>query len=188
MKKHSPTWKETEQYKVLYHDMGIRPSAGFRYIPVVTNILKSRDIKSVWDYGCGVNHILLSHIKKRFPKIRSTGYDPVFRVNRKSYHNFITETPVDMIISTDCLEHLWETELDTCFGYWKKKNPKYIFVTTHNRLADKKLPDGTNVHKTVKPVEWWTETIQRHFPDHKVSNEFSKKVDAVRDIIFLEKH
>lgn len=187
MEIYSPSWKETEQYKILYHEMGKKPVSGARYTGILGQILKSKDIKTVWDYGCGINHILITHVVKNFPNVNITGYDPVFKKNTKRFQNYITDDSVDMIISTDCLEHLWEDELDICFGYWKKKNPKYIFVTTCNRLAHKNLPDGTNAHKIIKPVEWWIKTIQTHFPDHKVSSEFSTNVNEVRDTIFFEK-
>lgn len=187
MNVYKPNWKEDDQYKILYHDLKVRPKSGLLYIENVSELIRVHGIKSVWDYGCGINYIMVRGIKKMFPEISVSGYDPVFKENTKFTHNYITDEPVDMIVSTDCLEHLWENELETCFGYWKKKNPKYIFVSTFNKIAIKNLPNGTNAHKIVQPVDWWKNTLLKNFPNYKISNKYSKNINDTRDVIFLKR-
>jgi hypothetical protein len=75
----------------------------------------------------------------------------------------------------------------TCFEFWKKKNPKYIFVATIDRPALKILPNKTNPHKTVKPRDWWMGFLQANFPEHNINTKYTRFETKTRFTIFFEK-
>jgi len=187
MEKIQPNWRDTKQYIKLYHILKQKPDSGLKYIENVHNIILEKNIQSVWDYGCGVNALLIKGINEKIPGFNITGYDPAILNDKQFLHNYITDDPVDMIVSTDCLEHLRVSELITCFEFWKKKNPKYIFVATINRRANKILPDKSNPHKIVESKDWWTGFLQSQFPGHKLNKKHTKMVSKTRFIIFFEK-
>jgi hypothetical protein len=187
MEKIQPIWKDTRQYIKLYHGLKQKPDSGLRYIDDVHNIILEKNIQSVWDYGCGVNALLIKGIKKKMPEFNISGYDPAILNSKPLLHNYITDDAVDMIISTDCLEHLRVSELITCFEFWKKKNPKYIFVATINRMAFKILPNKSNPHKIVESKDWWTGFIQGQFPGYKLNKKYTRMTSSTRFTIFFEK-
>jgi hypothetical protein len=187
MEKIQPTWQDTKNYIKLYHTLKQKPSSGSRYIGDVSNIILEKNIQSIWDYGCGVNCLLIKGVKKKFPDFNISGYDPAILNDKPFVHNYITTDTVDMIVSTDCLEHLRIAELKKCFKFWKQKNPKYIFVATINRLAHKTLPDKTNPHKTIESKDWWIGFLQAHFWQYKLNEKYTRMANDERFTIFLEK-
>lgn len=187
MMKFEPQWKDARQYRKLYHGLKIRPNSGPRYVGDLSKILTENKIQSVWDYGCGVNALLIKLIKKKHPDVQITGYDPAILDSKELIQNYITDEPVEMIVSTDCLEHLRKEELEECFEYWKRKNPKYIFIGTVSTPARKLLPNQTNAHKTIKPKIWWINFVQSHFPSYILNEKYSIDMNNHRFVLLFEK-
>jgi hypothetical protein len=59
------------------------------------------------------------------------------------------------VCSTDVLEHIPEDDIDSIFEKIKLRANKFIFLGICTRFAKKKFSDGSNVHLTVKPIDWW---------------------------------
>ena len=66
----------------------------------------------------------------------------------------------DMVICSDVLEHVPEDEVDQLierlFGYGRRG-----LASVCCRLAKKTFADGTNMHVTVQPYEWWGAQVRR---------------------------
>lgn len=79
-----------------------------------------------------------------------TLYDPAFRRD-----DILPAGKFDMVICSDVLEHVPEDEVDQLierlFGYGRL----IIWASVCCRLAKKTFADGTNMHVTVQPYEWW---------------------------------
>jgi hypothetical protein len=61
------------------------------------------------------------------------------------------------VICTDVLEHIERDDLpailDELIGY--TDDGGFLFLVIACRPANKKLPDGRNMHVTIEPPEWW---------------------------------
>lgn len=81
-------------------------------------------------------------------------YDPGY-----APHATLPEGQFDAVICTDVLEHIPEEDipwvLDELFGYARH----FVYASVAIYPAAKTLPNGENVHVTLKPVDWWG----RHF-------------------------
>jgi hypothetical protein len=67
------------------------------------------------------------------------------------------------VICTDVLEHIPEDELDTVltdiFGFVEPNGFVYLKISTvPSRKVD---DDGSNLHVTVKPCQWWHDKISK---------------------------
>jgi hypothetical protein len=180
------TWRDEEQYRLLYKKVPLYGKTGSSSVNKLKNIIENKHIDSVWDFGCGINCSLINELKKIYPRKTITGYDPAAEVETSMLKNVISMDPVDMIVSTDCLEHLWEDEIDKCFEIFNKKFPRYIYLVISTRLAKTILPNGTNAHKTVKSADWWRDKLNTNFQNFKISQlDVDKQKEQVT--ILLEK-
>ncbi|HKZ43150.1 MAG TPA: hypothetical protein VJ044_19485, partial [Candidatus Hodarchaeales archaeon] len=73
----------------------------------------------------------------------------------------------------DVLEHVPEEEIDEVLKEIFEYAQKFVFLSISTKLADKKFPDGENVHVCVKPPDWWLEKLP--------------KTDLVVKVIFMDK-
>jgi hypothetical protein len=112
---------------------------------------------SILDYGAGQS-TLVNLLPVRSLKVRDR-YDPaipeIAAIPRQSY---------DVVLCTDVLEHLDETELDPILRHVKQHSPLAVF-TIGMGVAKAILPSGENAHATVKPPQWWLAKLRDVFPD-----------------------
>ena len=160
----------SERYKQLLelnkqmHVAGARGFNGSSLINVICQIgvlLQKFDCRSVLDYGCGRGDAQQFFRVDALWDVQYVGYDPA--VERFAV---LPEGKFDAVICTDALEHIPEEDLlgwvlDELFS----KAVKFVFIKVPTYEVDQWLPNGENVHCTVKPREWW----------EKVFTEFSKK-------------
>jgi hypothetical protein len=161
-------WKDAEQYKKLYDEVPTYGNTGAWRTKVIKNIILQNNMKSVWDFGCGRNYGLIKSLRKELPDISITGYDPSIVDINDGVTNIVDESHSDMVVSMDCLEHLYEDELPQCFSIFQAKTPRYIYLDICTRIAGRILPDGTNAHKTVQPANWWGNLIENEFRDYTI--------------------
>ena len=166
-------WNDAEQYIKVYKEQPTYGSTGTGKYSHIIKFAKENKIKSIFDFGCGLNYSLLKKIKQENPEFILRGYDPAILdwqetsvISNKIPDGYIA----DMIISTDCMEHIPEQELGKCWSIFNNINPNLMFITICTRPAGQILPDGTNAHKTVKPLEWWTSTLSTALPSYAVKN------------------
>lgn len=116
-------------------------------------------IRTLLDYGSGAGDAYRDphNVHHAWPGIkwnRITLYDPAFRGRNKLPP---AGTQFDGVICSDVLEHVPEDELDELikrlFGYARH----FVFASVCCRPAKKSFEDGTNMHITLRPFEWWDE-------------------------------
>lgn len=110
--------------------------------------------RSVLDYGCGRGDAQRFFRVDALWNVEYAGYDPAV----EQFKEF-PEGKFDAVICTDALEHVPEEDLvgwvvDELFS----KANKFVFVKVPTYEVDQWLPNGENVHCTVRSKEWW-ETI-----------------------------
>jgi trans-aconitate methyltransferase len=104
-------------------------------------------VRSMLDFGCGKG-AMVELLRESLPNVRVQGWDPAF--------NAPHELPddVDMIVSTDVLEHI-ETEAlsTTLLDLQARCRHQYHLIACHR--AATLLPDGRNAHLIVEAPDWW---------------------------------
>ena len=131
-----------------------------RYRDQIAALVKRFGAKTILDYGCGAGdqwkqpHRLHRELSLRWFDVRL--YDPAFDHNEKPWGKF------DGVLCSDVLEHVPEAELDaliaTLFGHARL----FVWASVCCRPAKKTFSDGTNLHVTLQPMEWWRELFARH--------------------------
>lgn len=104
--------------------------------------------KTILDFGCGKG-VLVKKLQALYPNITVTGWDP--------YMDSALPLTVDMIITTDVLEHVEpEHVVDTLKDLGQRSTLcHYHLVACYKAVAV--LPDGRNAHLTVRTPDWWQE-------------------------------
>ena len=171
-------WKDAELYTKLYKEKPEYGSTGLGKYTLIIKYVDDYSIKSIFDFGCGTNYVLLKKIGEQSKGLSLRGYDPAIldsQINETVSNQISTDYKSDMIVSTDCLEHIPENELDQCWKIFKNINPKVIFLVVCTRLAGQILSDGTNAHKTVKNFSWWENILVENFKDYEVKHTSDEK-------------
>lgn len=112
-------------------------------------------VRTILDYGCGRSPLVdwLAKLNDATP----LRYDPAI-----PEHATLPEGPIDLIVSTDVLEHIPEDLLDNLFGEISNRTQNaYFHIAT--APATTVLPNGENAHCTVQKPEWWQSRLERHF-------------------------
>lgn len=132
-----------------------------RYVADVAELVGRFQPKSILDVGSGKGFQYLKlRLHERWGGLLPYCYDVGVR--------HISEPPerkFDAVICTDVLEHIEAGDvpgfLDQAFGFLDEKQTVFAFFSVACRPARKKtLPDGRNVHVTVRPPVWWREQIE----------------------------
>ncbi len=151
--------KYIEQYSQIHSEKEWGNSSVIFKYPVILALVE-RQPKTVLDYGCGQSPLYQEiAINKSIEILR---YDPSIPE--------ISTPPVkkvDLIINTDVLEHIPESDLDDVLTHMKSLS-NHVFFNISTRLAGETLPSGENAHCTVYPAEWWQKKLSNHFPDSTI--------------------
>lgn len=105
--------------------------------------------ETILDYGCGEQKLAAALTPRRV-----MGYDPGIP-GRESMPK-----PVDLVISTDVLEHVEPDKIDAVLDHIFRLAAKGAYLVIATRPANALLPDGTNAHKIVQPPAWWIAKLQ----------------------------
>ena len=129
-----------------------------RLIRPEIQLLKPR---SIVDYGCGQS-ALMDRLDLGYP-IERHRYDPAIPALANK-----PDGTVDLLINIDVLEHVEEADLDDVLADMRSLCREALIIVD-TAPAKGTLPDGRNLHVTLKPHDWWRERITRHFgPLHPV--------------------
>ena len=115
--------------------------------------------QTVLDYGCGKGHQYTKWNMHKDWGLMPELYDPAVPT-----HDVLPNKQFDGIISTDVMEHIPEEQIPEVFEYIFSHADKFVFLGISTQLAKALLPNGENAHCTVKPIEWWTNMVEKHAP------------------------
>lgn len=111
--------------------------------------------RTLLDYGSGAGDAYRTHAVHHdwhVKRVNITLYDPAFpHIDRLPTVQF------DGVICSDVLEHLPEDEVDMLICNLFNFAKMFVWASVCCRPAKKTFPDGTNLHVTVKPIDWWRE-------------------------------
>ena len=137
-------------------------SKEFNYIETITEyqfvvrlLIDYLQPKTVLHYGCG-RGALIRRLPDIYPKVFFYGYDPSIR----GYDEIVIKN-ADLIIC-DALEHITANLLSDVLEHISTISKNAFFVLDH-ALSDTALPDGQNVHCTVRPLVWYQIEIMKAF-------------------------
>lgn len=148
--------KVSDEYKKQLEQIHTTSKMGMGVTPPekLNEIISSnrKTFKDILDYGCGPGNMLKT-LQGMYPKIKFIGWDP----GRPEYANYPER--VDLVYSTDVLEHIEPEELDaTLLDLFNTADNHYHNIACHP--AKKKLPDGRNAHLIIEEPAWWEEKIR----------------------------
>jgi len=124
------------------------------YVEQIAGLVRDYGATRLLDYGCGKGYQYLQfRVMDAWGGLVPHCYDPgVRQLQRKPKGQF------DGIICTDVMEHIEKADLPgtlaEIFGY-ASPNAFAFFVVACRPAKRKRLPDGRDVHVTVKPPGWW---------------------------------
>lgn len=161
--------KDLNQYKKLHSEDASYGATGLGYLIEVESLIKRLKfsqmvpIRRVLDFGCGKGSLVSALNCQASLSVECLGYDPAVPEFEKP-----PKGTVDMLITTDVLEHVPEDELVGVFCQMLAFEPQIMYHIVCCAKARSILPNGTNAHKTIEsPCWWWTRLIDE-FPEYVV--------------------
>lgn len=147
----SATKLQFQGLSVLHHERDIRRLV----IDACGKDANPRKVR-VLDYGSGLGFAWTKHrLHEKLGFVEPTLYDPGVRGLETKPDGTFTG-----VICSDVLEHVPEQLVDALlqevFGYAER----FVWLSVCCRKAKKYFPDGTNLHVTVKPREWWETRVR----------------------------
>jgi hypothetical protein len=104
---------------------------------------------NILDFGCGKGR-LVDKLKEQYPDKTIQGYDP----GNYKFDCPLDDVYVDLLMSTDVLEHIEPEFIDQTLEYLSKRS-RYIYHLIALSPAKLILPDGRNAHLILESKEWW---------------------------------
>lgn len=169
----------SDSYKKIYTEIHDKTKFGKRskipdFLPV---FIEKISPTSILDFGCGKGN-LVEKLKEVYPKTNILGFDPA----NPKFDNLLSQ--VDLIISTDVLEHIEPNLIDqTLEEIADNCNHTYHLISC--APAKLILPDGRNAHLIQETPEWWRKKFldlgfniyKEHYVEfEKFSKQLNKKL------------
>jgi len=146
------------------HGVSKRRFSGFSikpYVDEIAELVESHGTKRLLDYGSGKGYQYLGmRVHERWGGILPYCYDPgVKQLRRKPEGLF------DGIICTDVMEHIEKFDvtktLEMIFRHAEAEAFAFFCIACRpSHRITKRLPDGRDVHVTVKPPAWWDKKLE----------------------------
>ena len=144
-------------------------SSGKRFAPTVARLMGEWGCETVLDYGCGKGD-LARELKVR--GIRVAQYDPA--IPRHS----TAPGEADLVVCADVLEHVEPECLDAVLDDLRRLARVGVYLAVGIGPADKVMPDGTNAHRIIQPMEWWLPKLDCYWK--RVHAELLPRYEAPR--------
>lgn len=127
-----------------------------RYRTQIAKIMRDAQAQRVLDFGCGAGEAYRKpHRLHRDWGLRwfdVTLHDPAF-----PEHAVPPRGKFDVVLCSDVLEHVPEAEVPEFVATLFSHAKRHVWASVCCRPAKKTFPDGTNLHVTLKPIDWWRE-------------------------------
>lgn len=139
----------------------LRGLSVLRYRKQIRQLMQQHGARTLLDYGCGAGdayrqpHRVYREWGLRWAKLRL--YDPAFQEHERP-----PKGRFDAVICSDVLEHVPEAEVDAFVATLFAHARRFVWASVCTRPAKKTFEDGTNLHVTQQPLEWWREVFARH--------------------------
>ncbi|WP_208998137.1 glycosyltransferase family 29 protein [Pseudovibrio sp. FO-BEG1] len=148
--------KNRELYAQLHRSNPGYGTSSSYLMDIILPLAADAQAKTILDYGCGKSSLVddVAMLLESEPH----RYDPSI----PEYSNS-PQSKFDLVLNTDVLEHVPESELDRVLEDIRAKSDKVIFHIP-TLYATTLLPDGSNAHCTVHPAPWWLNKLAEHFP------------------------
>jgi 2-polyprenyl-3-methyl-5-hydroxy-6-metoxy-1,4-benzoquinol methylase len=131
-----------------YHSKNKWGTGGWKNAGEVIAFRDEIGAQSILDYGCGEGTL-----KRALSPIRVAEYDPGIMGKDG------LPKPAELVVCGDVLEHVELEHLDTVLQHLMTLAGKGIFLTIAMFPADKKLPDGRDLHLILKDEKWWLQRL-----------------------------
>jgi hypothetical protein len=161
MMDYEKTYGEMHQKQKRFSGYSIKP-----YVQEIAGLVHTHYPDRLLDYGSGKGYQYLAlRVHEKWGGLLPVCYDPGVR-----QLSIKPEGKFDGIICTDVLEHIEEQDLDgvldDIFGFLAEGNSEFrsfVFLAIACRPAKhKRLPDGRDVHVTIKPPKWWDAKLEKY--------------------------
>lgn len=153
MKTITPEYLELQKLLHLNPNYGV---ASLSFAPIVAEIIKKANIKSLSDYGAGKKNLLLGINNNGIKDIEYFPYDPAFP-------QYGVPVASQLVCCIDVLEHIEPELIDNVIQDLAGIVTNLGFFSIHMGPAIKILADGRNAHLIQKPCSWWLAKIVKHF-------------------------
>ena len=126
---------------------------GLGFCQIIDEFAKEIGAQTILDYGCGKG-FLAQLLRDRGYSI--CNYDP-------ATHPKLPETPADLVVCTDVLEHVEYEYLDDVLNNIKQLAMAGVFFSICMKPAINLMPDGTNAHKIIQNKDFWVKEISKNW-------------------------
>ena len=141
----------TTEYLELQKQLHLNPDYGIAslsFAPIVAEIIKKANIKSLSDYGAGKKNLLLGLNNNGIKDIEYFPYDPAF----PEYGGPVAS---QLVCCIDVLEHIEPELIDNVIQDLSGIATNLGFFSIRMGPAIKILADGRNAHLIQMPCSWW---------------------------------
>lgn len=140
-----------------------------QYERTIGKMIHRTGAKSILDYGCGRGDPWKHGWAARLGAESVALYDPAF-----PQHDQLPAGTFDGVLCSDVLEHVPEEEVPALVRTLFDKANLFVWASVCCRPAKKVLPDGRNMHVTVRPLAWWWE----HFEKEQEATRYAQGRDV----------
>lgn len=154
----------------------------------IQGLIRQFGVRTLLDYGAGKgsayrddrilqlpNGQSVSGLKQLWGVNQITLYDPGYPP-----HAALPNGKFDAVICTDVLEHVPEEDVDWVVEELFAFTGRILFACVACYEASKRLPNGDNVHITVKTPGWWTDLFHKHWRARAERNAFVLVIEPNR--------
>jgi 2-polyprenyl-3-methyl-5-hydroxy-6-metoxy-1,4-benzoquinol methylase len=130
---------------------------------LLAKLCRQHFITSALDYGCGAGQAYRSphrmHKDLGLHWFDVELYDPAF-----PEHDEKPSGKWGAVFCCDVLEHVPQDEVDELVRTLYSHAREFVWASVCCRPAKKWFPDGTNMHVTQRPLQWWLDKFEEHRP------------------------
>jgi hypothetical protein len=149
------------QYRKMHAGRVYRGGSTLRkHVADIAKLVAEIPTETILDYGCGKGMQYIEDGLHEAWGIMPTLFDPgVPEIDE------LPDGTFDGVICTGVLEHVPRREIDDAISNLVRYAGKWAFISIGCSPSNKRLPNGRDVHVTLKPEEWWLDKLHAAFGD-----------------------